>query len=216
MLLTFMMFSCTMEVKTILVRAIFEHSYGSPLGIQVFVESTEGYSLDAARVIVKTPSGMTQLLRYNGTRAYYEGTIQSPEGGVYTIFAESKAIQNGMQLSVPCNIIAGTPDIFDIQDSGGKSSLKGEKLNHSKDISISWNTIQNTTTYIVRVYQNAALVFVKVLKDQAVLIPADTLNAGTYYVSVEAQSIAGDPLLGDKPYYTLSSGTGSSFVCTLE
>jgi len=208
--------ACSMDDKTIALRAVFEHTYGSSLGIQVFVESPDGYSLDAARVIVKAPSGMTMLLRYNGEYACYEGTIQSPESGSYTVMVESQAVKDGSQLVVPCNLISTTPDIIDIQDRTGNSSLKGQKLNATKDISISWKSIEHVTAYIVRVYQNASLVYVKTLLDPVALVPAGTFSAGTYYISVEAQNIAGDPILVNKPYYALSKSTGSSIGCTLE
>lgn len=208
--------SCSMENKTIALRSIFEHSYGSSLGIQVFVESPEGYALDAARVIVKAPSGMTMLLRYNGNRASYEGTIQSPESGSYTVMVTSQAIKDESQLVVPCNVLSATPEIIDIQDSSGNSSLKGQKLDRTKAISVSWNTVPYATAYIVRVYQNTSLVYVRTLHDLVALVPAGTFSAGTYFISVEAQSIAGDPILLNTPYYTLSSSTGSSIGCTLE
>ncbi|TCW61621.1 hypothetical protein C5O22_06020 [Treponema sp. J25] len=68
--------SCPLERKNIQVRAICERPLGSSLTFSVFVEGPYGTSLDACRVLIKTPSGAVSLIRYNSNRAALRGVFR--------------------------------------------------------------------------------------------------------------------------------------------
>ena len=189
-------------------------SWGNPVEIRVFLEGSDGRSLDCANVIAIDPKGTSLLMEYEGDRASYVGSIYAPPGGSYRLEARSRA--GDCSISVPFIALTSRPSILTIADSSGNSAMAGQALASGAAIAVSWNSVVGSTAYLVRVLGSGSVVYQRSCAEPGVTIPADTLAAGSFTVSVEAQAIAGDPLFGISSYYSASSAKSASVAFTVQ
>ncbi len=207
--------ACTLDVPDFAVRVVLEHVSGSSAAVKVFVEGADGRSLDAAKVLVIVPSGVSMLLNYAQASACYAGQLPSPEQGSYIVSVQSITSKNPLELTIPFVPLSVTPEISEIADDLGVSYSQGGNPSAARAINISWSAASGATSYLLRVMKNVTTVWSTVTSGTSCLIPAGAITSGTCSWSVEAQSISGDPLLGTAPYYTVSSIKGATVVCTL-
>ncbi|MEJ5189855.1 MAG: hypothetical protein WHT84_11640, partial [Breznakiellaceae bacterium] len=105
------------------------------------------------------------------------------------------------------------PAIINIQDEVGNSYTQNKPPLVTKKIYVSWQSIEGATLYRLTISKNVSTIFSWVTTETGCLIPANTLEKGTYNWVVEAQAISGDPLLKEKNYYSFSSAQGASVIC---
>jgi hypothetical protein len=196
-------------------RASFEHIYGGALDIRVIAEGPEGDSLDAASVVLVTPGGSSILLSYDTASAAYSTSLYGPESGAYTVSALSAACDNEMTLTIPFLALTTLPSVSGIADAEGNSAFSGESLTAGSDIAMSWLGVTGATAYLVRVHSNAGIVLSRSVSTPSLIIGAGALDAGSYSLSVQAQAVAGDPLLRTSDFYAASGATSASIAFTV-
>lgn len=103
-----------------------------------------------------------------------------------------------------------------LQDSQDVSAFAGGNPDSAKDIQVAWEQAGMDVVYLVSVKTALATVYSATTEGTSLIIPSGTLTAGeSYFASVQAQVIEGDPYFQNVPYYSASMTQGSQLGFSL-
>lgn len=198
------------------VRIIFESPIGGASTARVLVEGSDGNLVTGATVVVRNSAGAAVLLGFSYDDGAYTGVIPASTDGEYSITVDSSLMAEAYTRTVTHRVLEDGPDITLLQDESAASALSGATMDRSQALNIGWNAVSNATVYQVRILRTGSEVLVSSVAGTSFTLPAGTLTAaGSYLVQVNAQYIAGDPLLLDADYYCFSEAAGPSVLFLL-
>jgi hypothetical protein len=210
-----LLFSCGLYPRTAM-RARLEQASGELLKIEVFLENQDGMALSGARVIVTCPSGTTLLVPFSSQTFSYVQKIESASSGDYVISALSGSPAEEQTMTVPFTALVESPDLNNLSDSAGASALEGDSLQGTLNIAATWDDVPGATVYLFSVIKAGVTCYAQSVPTATCVIPSSTLTAGTYFIRIEAQAIAGDQLLKSENYYSACGRGGTAFIFGIE
>jgi len=187
-------------------RISIEGIAGGLVQFNVIIEGSNGNAITGAKVTASDFMNRTRALYFNSDTYSYAGTMQDiKEVNIYTIRIESVLLKNRMTVNVPYLQFQNKPAITVLRDETGSSALSGTSVNGKQGIQIAWSSSGINTVYQVSVRTSLQVFYTVTTEDMTVTIPQNTLEPGSYLVSVKAQKICGDPLFSGYNYYSVST-----------
>lgn len=196
------------------IRTIVEHSNSDRYKVYVFLEGNDGQSVTGALVYLVNNNNTHSLLQYDFTEGCYTLEPDYLESGTYNIVVKSRAFKESRE-EIVFSRVSESPTIEILQDSIGNNALTGDYLTKNRDISISWEGIENTTSYTLSIFISGSLVNTIVTTENNYIL-SGLDKSGSYSISIKAQAINGDPLFIEKSYYTVSERVSSNIYWIIE
>jgi len=212
-----LLLSCGEDPQSITVNVHTENEYyksrisiegisGGLVQFNVIIEGSNGNAITGAKVIASDFMNRTKILYFNSNTYSYTGTMQDiREVNIYTIYIESALLNDRMVVNVPYLQFQNKPAITVLRDESGSSALSGVSVNGRQNIQVAWSTSGINTVYQVSIRTSLQILYTVVTEDMTVTIPENTLEPGSYLVSIRAQKICGDPLFNGFNYYSVSA-----------
>lgn len=217
LLLVPIILSCSQNEDSpqIKLRASLLSSSGGDITAYAFPENSEtGNIVTGAVVLIYNSANEVTELSFDNSSQCYKATLSDTlEYDTYTVVASS-SLCNDVAIAMPHKKLSEKPVASVFEDSDGNSVLKGNELDSALPIQISWNRLGDNVVYKVAIQSGLATAYVKSTQAPNITVPAGVLKTGgSYYMSVTAQCIKGDPYFKSEPYYSASSikSAGVSF-----
>lgn len=203
------------ESPQIQLRASLLSSGGGVISASVYPENCEtGNIVTGAVVLVyNSANEVTELPFDNDSQCYTETLSDTLTNDTYTVVVDS-SLCDEMTMTVPHVQLQEKPVVSVFEDSDGNSVLEGTDVDSTLPLQIAWNSLGDDVVYKVTVQSSLSTVFIKSTQTANVVVPASTLEeGGSYYLSITAQYIQGDPYFKTESYYSASSikSAGVSF-----
>ncbi len=190
---------CSVTNKTPSVYANIRSENGMPVCISVSVSGDEGISLNGLRVVAVNPADSALLLNYDSTLAAYTGNFEPRMSGIYTIRTSGTANYESKSIAIRHEILESKPEISILGDGNGNSALDSDELDHTTNIAAVFENVDKATVYKITIHGAGSIAFTGNVENNSIVIPAGTLRAdSSYFISVDAQYIDGDPLFISK------------------
>lgn len=179
----------------------------------IFLEGNDGNLVTGSSVIVRNSENVATLIGFDFTKGCYSGNIPASSDGKYSVEIISKLLDEKKTQTVEHFTLEENPTINQLVDSDSNDATLGGELNLNSDISLTWNSVSNSSIYQIKVLKNGKEVYVSTSKENTVIIAADTLKeSGQYSVFISAQYISGDPLFEKENYYSYSEKVGTTLL----
>lgn len=221
-LLPFLVLSCTYNTSTLpsaslRIRTIMESSGNTDVGVQVFLENSDGNAVSGALVQVRTATNTITRLPFDPQKNCYTAPVPSSQEDQIHISVSSALLEGEQTFNIPHVQIQTTPTVSVLQDALGNSMLNGQNLNSAEEIQVGWDSVLDGAIYIVTAKTALDTLYSVSTESTQIIIPANTLEAGqNCFVQIEAQKIFGDPLFKTVDYYSVSVQSGANMGFTLE
>ena len=135
----------------------------------------------------------------------------------YEIKVKSNIIGDTYKIIVPHFRLDSKPVVTNFSDSEGNNVLSGKSLINTNEIQISWDSIKaDNVVYQVIIRNSLSVKWLASVKSNYVIIPANSLESGTYYLTINAQNIYGDVLFETYNYYSVSNCSSASISFCIE
>lgn len=195
------------------IRFVLETKNMSQTVANVYLEGRDGNLVTGSTVLVRNTENVATLVGFDFTKGCYSGNIPASSDGKYSVEIISKLLDDKKTQTVEHFILEKTPTIKGLVDSDGNDATLGGELKLKSDISLTWELVDNSTTYQVKILKDGKEVFVSTSKENTLIIPADTLkDSGQYSIFISAQYISGDPLFEKNNYYSYSEKVGTTLL----
>ena len=133
------------------------------------------------------------------------------------LLSSCKNIQNSENDSHLNSRLDSKPVVTNFSDSGGNNVLSGKSLINTNEIQISWDSVKaDNVVYQVIIRNSLSAKWLASVKSNYVIIPVNSLEPGTYYLTINAQNIYGDVLFETYNYYSVSNCSSASISFCIE
>ena len=191
--------------------------YNKNIEFNVYLENESGQSVNCAVVSVKSSSGVSLILEFDNNIQCYKGSMNGIDNDNYEIKVKSNIIGDTYKIIVPHSRLDSKPVVTNFSDSGGNNVLSGKSLINTNEIQISWDSIKaDNVVYQVIIRNSLSVKWLASVKSNYVIIPANSLESGTYYLTINAQNIYGDVLFETYNYYSVSNCSSASISFCIE
>jgi len=198
------------------IRINAKSEYSKDIDFQVFIENEYGNSVNGALVLAQSESGITELFSFDNSSQSYTGSINGIEDDYYNIIVKSNSLLNFYSKKIPHTRLNKKTAVTFFSDSDGNSVLSGNLLKKNLPIQIAWNSLGQNVNYQVLVKNALNTKWTASINNCNIIIPANTLDAGNYYLYINAQKSYGDLFFETENYYSVSNISSSAITFTVQ
>lgn len=211
--------SCSQEVEQVDrvdVRISVESQLGKTGIVRVFVEGPQGQIASGAVVTATTFRNQVVRVPFDTEEWCHRGSIVLPLDSKLRISVRTLLAAGNLDFSIPHRQPARAPAIIMLQDSQGVSAFAGGTPDSTKDIQVAWEQAGTDVVYLISIKTALATVYSSTTEETSLIIPAGILTAGeSYFASVQAQIIEGDPYFQNASYCSVSMAQGAQIGFSL-